>query len=176
MCRPFAKGLAIRFGKKPRPSNTLEWTPCRARTCAPRSCCIGFTPRNAAKRLPIAGMWLTWVAIAVGTPCAVSPESSVCGNDAARPSVMTVKKKPIDNTLAEFMNVFIIAPPAPRRLAGSEFMIALELGAEKRPIERPTSNNSAANTGYAKLIGIICRPTRLIPVSTRPSVAKLRAP
>ena len=60
---------------------------------------------------------------------------------------MTVKKNPMDSTLAEFWKVASIAPPAPRWSAGSEFMTALVLGAAKRPIESPTRKSSAANTG-----------------------------
>ena len=71
-------------------------------------------PKNAEKRLPIAGMCEMAVAWAVGTPWAVRPANKECGSDVASPSVMTVKKKPIESTLAEFWKVLSIAPPAPR--------------------------------------------------------------
>src|ERR1035437_1257654 len=108
---------------------------------------MGLMPRKAENKLPMAGMWLMAVAWARGTPCWVSPVSNDLGNDAESPSVMTVKKKPIESTDAEFWKVFNMAPPAPRRLAGSEFMTAEEFGAAKRPIDSPTSNKSAANNG-----------------------------
>jgi hypothetical protein len=77
----------------------------------------------------------------------VRPVRSDLGSVAESPKVITVKKKPMERTEAEFWKVLSIAPPAPRRLAGSEFITAEEFGAAKRPIERPTSNNKEANSG-----------------------------
>lgn len=65
------------------------------------------------------------------------------GQRGREPRVITVKKNPVERTDAEFWKVSSIAPPAPRRVAGREFMTAEEFGAANRPIDSPTSNSNS---------------------------------
>ena len=76
-------------------------------------------------------------ASAAGTPCAVRPWNSVVGRSAERPTIIKVKKMPIDRTMAEFMIVAPIPEPWPRWAGGSEFMMAARLGEANRPMASP---------------------------------------
>lgn len=58
-----------------------------------------------------------------------------------------LKKMPIDSTMAEFMNVAAMPPPAPRWLAGRLFMMLARLGEKKMPMPRPLRMMTSANTG-----------------------------
>ena len=59
----------------------------------------------------------------------------VCGSVEASPTIISVKKMPIESTWAEFWKVWFIAPPAPRCSSGRLFMIAARLGEANMPIE-----------------------------------------
>ena len=61
--------------------------------------------------------------------------------------IISEKKIPIDSTIAEFMKVAAMPPPAPRWLTGSEFMIDARFGEKKIPIPSPLSTITSANTG-----------------------------
>ena len=87
----------------------------------------------------------------------------MCGSVDDSPTIISVKKIPIDSTCAEFWKVWFIAPPAPRCSGGSEFMIAARLGDANIPIEIPVSSSAAANIGYSKSVG------------SRSSIRKLQA-
>ena len=52
---------------------------------------------------------------------------------------------PIDSTDAEFMNVAIMPPAAPRWLAGTEFIISARFGETNRPVPKPLRPTSSAN-------------------------------
>ena len=84
-------------------------------------------------------------ASAAGTSWATNPLCSAFGNPEARPAIISVKKTPIESTLAEFMNVASIPAPAPRWLAGSEFITPALFGDENRPIPTPFRTRISAN-------------------------------
>ena len=58
---------------------------------------------------------------------------------------MTVKKTPIDRTIAEFWNVVAIPAPAPRWSEGSEFMMAARFGEVNSPMDRPMRRRRRPN-------------------------------
>ncbi len=62
---------------------------------------------------------------------------------AVSPTIMRVKKIPIDRTWAEFWKVVFIPDPAPRSAAGSEFMMPARLGEPKPPIDSPMAKSSS---------------------------------
>jgi hypothetical protein len=76
-----------------------------------------------------------------------SPALSVAGSVDASPTINSVKKIPIENTCAEFWNVWFMAPPAPRASGGRLFITAARLGAANIPIATPIVNRMAPNTG-----------------------------
>jgi hypothetical protein len=63
-----------------------------------------------------------------------------------RPATIRVKKMPMDSTNAEFWNVAIIPPAAPRWLAGTEFIISAQFGETNRPEPKPLNAMTTANT------------------------------
>jgi hypothetical protein len=103
-------------------------------------------PRNAANSTPIGGSCEIGAAAAAGTPCAVRPLNMVPGSLLARPLTMSEKKIPIDSTDAEFMNVAIMPPAAPRASAGTAFIISALFGDTNRPEPKPFSAMSSANS------------------------------
>ncbi len=58
------------------------------------------------------------------------------GSDAARPTIISVKKRPIDSTMPEFWKVARMPDAAPRCGAGTLFMMPVTLGAANRPDAR----------------------------------------
>jgi hypothetical protein len=84
-------------------------------------------------------------ASACGTPCATRPWVSVCGSDPASPAMISVKKTPIDSTIAEFWNVALIPAPTPRWSGGRLFMIPARLGEANRPMPIPCISRISAN-------------------------------
>ena len=69
----------------------------------------------------------------------------VCGRVELRPTIISVKKTPIDITCAEFWKVWFIPPPAPRSARGRLFITAARLGDANMPIEIPVSSRISAN-------------------------------
>ncbi len=64
----------------------------------------------------------------------------------ARPAIISEKKTPIDRTIPALVNVARMPEATPRCPAGTEFMIAVALGAVNRPDPTPFRKISAANT------------------------------
>ena len=86
------------------------------------------------------------VAVAAGTPCAVSPLYMAAGSLLDRPATIRVKKTPIDSTNAEFWKVAIMPPAAPRLSAGTEFIISAQFGEKNRPEPKPLRAMTIANS------------------------------
>jgi hypothetical protein len=84
-------------------------------------------------------------ASAAGTPWATRPWPRAAGSDEARPRMISVKKMPMDKTVAEFWNVEAMPAPTPRRSGGRLFMIPARLGEANRPIPIPFSSRMTAN-------------------------------
>ena len=59
--------------------------------------------------------------------------------------MISVKKTPMDSTMAEFWNVALMPAPTPRRSGGRLFMIPARLGEANRPMPMPLSSRMAAN-------------------------------
>ena len=66
---------------------------------------------------------------------------------ADRPTIISVKKMPIESTWAEFWKVGFMPPPAPRCWAGRLFIMPARLGEANAPIESPIKSRMPANTG-----------------------------
>jgi hypothetical protein len=118
----------------------------RESTCGPISSFAGLYPRKAAKSTETGGRWPTRRAVAAGTPWLRSPAASACGSVADSPTIIRVKKIPIESTCAEFWKVWFIPPPAPRCAAGRLFITPARLGEANAPIARPISSSTAAKT------------------------------
>src|SRR3984957_14328424 len=104
--RPCLKGAEMRLGKNVLPVSAAAFAAGRAlRTLAGISCCIGLKPRNAAKRLETGGADATCCAIAEGMPCAVRPLKIAVGSEDERPTIIRLKKMPIESTWPEFIKV-----------------------------------------------------------------------
>src|ERR1019366_6452627 len=74
---------------------------------------------------------------------------------ADKPTIMRVKKIPIESTGALFWNVEFIPAPTPRCSGGRLFITPARLGAAKAPIASPLSSRIGPNTEYEKLTGNI---------------------
>ena len=72
------------------------------------------------------------------------PWYSAAGSVEESPTMIRLKKMPIDSTMAEFMNVPAMPAPAPRWSGGRLFMIPVWLGAANSPMARPLRKISAA--------------------------------
>ena len=59
--------------------------------------------------------------------------------------MISVKKMPIDSTMAEFWNVALMPAPTPRRSGGRLFMIPARFGEANSPMPMPLSNRMTAN-------------------------------
>ena len=59
--------------------------------------------------------------------------------------MISVKKMPIESTMAAFMVVAPMPEPAPRWSGGSEFMTAARLGEANRPMARPLASSRSPN-------------------------------
>ena len=59
--------------------------------------------------------------------------------------MISVKKMPIDSTVAEFWNVALMPAPTPRLSGGRLFMIAARFGEANRPMPRPKTSRMPAN-------------------------------
>src|ERR1700740_2863710 len=128
----------------------------------------------AANTVETGGRWAIDVAVATGTPCAVSPEVSAFGSVLARPAIISEKKMPMDSDMPEFWKVDRMPDAAPRSLAGTEDMIAAVLGAATRPEPIPLPKMSSANTQYEKSMGSIISPAKQQAATSRPAVANGR--
>jgi hypothetical protein len=95
---------------------------------------------------PIGGRCEINVAVAAGTPCAVSPLNLAEGSLLDRPATIRVKKIPMDNTNAEFWKVAIMPPSAPRLVDGTEFIISAQFGEKNRPEPKPLRAMTSANS------------------------------
>ena len=111
-----------------------------------------------------------------GTPCATRPWNIVAGRDADSPTIMRVKKIPIEKTCAEFWNVEFIPEPTPRCSAGRLFITPARFGAAKAPIANPLSTRIDANTGYEKFTGMSNNSRNENDATTIPPVEKGREP
>jgi len=68
------------------------------------------------------------------------------GRVAARPTIIRLKKTPIDSTMPEFWNVARMPDAWPRSSAGTEFMTAVVLGGVNTPMPTPFRKIRNANT------------------------------
>ena len=59
--------------------------------------------------------------------------------------MISVKKIPMDSTMAEFWNVALMPPPTPRCSGGRLFMIPARFGEANSPIPIPLSKRMPAN-------------------------------
>jgi len=124
----------------------------------------------------MAGSAASRAASAAGTPWATRPWLRVAGSEAARPRMISVKKMPMDRTMAEFWNVALMPAPTPRRSGGRLFMIPARLGEANRPMPMPFSSRMSANCQYAKSTGSSSSSPKEAAATTMPPVAKGRAP
>src|ERR1019366_4659194 len=174
---PWRNGTEMRLGKKLRPVINAR---CPAGSCdstvLPRRCCIGLYPRKAANNVDTGGRWATRSATRVGTPWATSPWYMAPGSEDDNPTIMRVKKMPIDRTWAEFWKVEFMPEPAPRCWGGRLFMTPARLGEPKQPMVRPSSKRIGPKTPYEKLTGRSSSTTKEAAEPTMPPVAKGRAP
>ena len=81
--------------------------------------------------------WATRSATSAGTPWATSPCSRLADSEAVSPTIMSVKKMPMDRTWAEFWNVVFMPEPAPRCSAGRLFMTPARLGEPNEAMNMP---------------------------------------
>ena len=178
-CRRAAARRPRRPGRRRSRTRTRRRAPCgtatrsgAGRSCAPgervrlrrRAARAGRAGRAASASGCSRGRTRTGVATggrcemraasAVGTPCATRPGlQRVRAAPEARPTIISVKKTPIESTLAEFMNVASIPAPAPRCGGGSAFITPALFGDANRPIPIPFSSRTSANQTYAKSTG-----------------------
>ena len=117
-----------------------------AADCEPSKVCSGLKPRNDANKLPTGGWFAMVCACAAPTPLAVSPLNIAEGSVFARPTIISEKKMPIDNTMPELRNVACTPAAPPRCSGGTLFMMAVEFGAENKPPPMPLSSTSTAKT------------------------------
>ena len=68
----------------------------------------------------------------------------VAGRWADRPTIMRLKKMPIDSTMPPFWNVARMPDACPRSSAGTEFMMAVVLGGTNTPMPTPLRKRSTA--------------------------------
>ena len=115
-------------------------------------------------------------ASADGTPWASRPWLRVAGSDEARPRMISVKKMPMDRTMAEFWNVALMPAPTPRRSGGRLFMIPARLGEANSPMPIPFISRINANCQYSKLTGSSSSSTNESAATSMPPVANGRAP
>jgi len=80
------------------------------------------------------------------------------------------------SVLATFWKVARIPDAAPRCSAGTEFMMAVVLGAANVPIPTPKRMRSRTKASRLKLAGSCIIPTKATAVMSIPAVAKPRAP
>ena len=90
--------------------------------------------------------------------------------------MISVKKMPMDRTMAEFWNVALMPAPTPRRSGGRLFMMPARLGEANRPMPMPFISRISANCQYSKLTGSSSSRTNEMAATTIPPVAKGRAP
>jgi hypothetical protein len=76
--------------------------------------------------------------------------------------MISVKKMPIDKTMAEFWKVALMPAPTPRRSGGRLFMIPARFGEANRPMPMPLNNRIAANSAVGHH-AMIARPRRQSP-------------
>ena len=68
----------------------------------------------------------------------------VLGREAARPTIIRLKKTPIDSTMPVFWNVARMPEAWPRWAGGTEFMMAVVFGGTKTPMPTPFRKMSTA--------------------------------
>ena len=69
----------------------------------------------------------------------------LAGSTEDSPTIMSVKKIPIESTWAEFWKVVVIPEPAPRCSGGRLFITAARLGDMNKPLLRPIMRSNGAN-------------------------------
>src|SRR5271157_2385501 len=106
-------------------------------TCGGKRVASGLYPKKAAKSAPVGGKLAAARAAPAGIPACARPLNRADGRLAANPSVTTVKIKVILRVLAVFWKVARIPEAAPRFSGGTEFMIAVVLGAANMPMPIP---------------------------------------
>ena len=67
------------------------------------------------------------------------------GSDADRPTIISVKKIPIDSTCALFWNVLFMPEPTPRCWGGRLFITPARFGAAKVPMASPFRSRIGPN-------------------------------
>ena len=117
------------------------------------------------------------MASALETPCATRPVWSACGSFEASPTIISVKKTPIESTLAEFIEVASIPAPAPRCDGGRLFITPALFGEAEEPHADPVQQQDQPEPDVAEVdrqqrSGV----AKLSAASTIPPVAKGRAP
>ena len=147
-CRPARNGALISPGKKPRPVSTCCWAGLRWLT--------GLGPdqvldRVVAEERGEQGGHRRQMGGAFGDGGRVLRGRSVrgagsAGSDDISPTIIRVKKIPIERTWAEFWNVVFIPEPAPRCCAGRLFITPARLGEPKAAMVRPVKKSSTAKT------------------------------
>ena len=85
-------------------------------------------------------------AAAAGTPWLISPCSRLLGRDDESPTIIRLKKIPIETTWAEFWNVVFIPDPAPRCAGGRLFITPVRLGDPKAAMDSPEKKSRMAKT------------------------------
>src|SRR5580704_11494296 len=137
---------------------------------------MGLYPKKAANRVDTGGRCATRSATPDGTPWATSPWYIAPGSEDDNPTIMSVKKMPMDSTCAEFWKVEFIPEPAPRCCGGRLFMTPARLGEPKAPMVRPSSSRIVPKIQYEKLTGRSSSATNEAAEPSMPPVAKGRAP
>src|SRR5262249_54344138 len=113
-------GPEMTDGKNVWPSRMCCWCTGTALIAGPRSVWMGLEPRKAANSVATGGRFAARAATGCEMPWAVSPLYSDVCRPPERPTIMKLKKMPIDSTIAEFMNVAAIHPAAGSALVGGE--------------------------------------------------------
>ena len=77
----------------------------------------------------------------------------MCGSDEASPTIIRVKKIPMESTWAEFWNVVFMPDPAPRCSGGRLFMTPARLGEPKDAMREPGQEQDDREDPVGKSIG-----------------------
>ena len=116
--------------------DSVESAPLGAKRCP-----TGFTPSRAANSEATGGNEPTWWATLCVTPCWRSPLLSVVESVPVRPAIMSEKKMPMEMAVPEFWKVARMPEAAPRKRAGTLFMIDDVFGAANIPLPMPLSRD-----------------------------------
>src|SRR5512138_3154142 len=108
-----------------------------------RIACTGLNPRNAAKRAPVGGITVM-AGISSAALAAVRACASAEGNSTVMLVMRMVKNMAMLATKPVFIRVETIPEATPRFSGGTEFMIAVVLGAANMPVPRPMAKSAMA--------------------------------